>query len=111
MTIPTERDLVILAMLERMRAIPCREQPEAGRLGPDADRCCSCPRCLCAYTAFQVEQGNALLSRYLPTLGCAIVVEITGCGDRVDGGNIVALLAPGKVGFPETRTGWLTIPD
>ena len=110
MSTTTDEDLAILETLERMKNVPCCERPSTGCFRKHGDCCCSCPSCLCAYTAFQIEEGDALISRFLPKLGYAIVVEMTHFEDRVEGGEIVALIAPGRVWFPETSAGWLSIP-
>jgi hypothetical protein len=52
-----------------------------------------------------------LLSRYLPQLGYAVLVEILESSERVEGGEIVALIAPGRVWFPETSAGWISLAD
>lgn len=109
-TANTNEDAAILETLALMKEVPCCERTESGCFRHQGDCCCSCDHCLCAYVALQVEQGDALLSCYLPKLGYAIIVEILGASsDNLDGGEIVALIAPGKVWFPENATGWIPI--
>jgi hypothetical protein len=93
-----------------LKEVPCCERTESGCFHRDVDCCCSCDHCLCAYVALQVEQGDAVVSHYLPKLGYA-VVEISEAPDSVEGGEIVALIAPGNVWFPENATGWIPMTD
>jgi len=109
-TAKTHEDTALLETLARMREVPCCERTESGCFRRQGDCCCSCHRCLCGYVAFQVEQGEVLLSCYLPQLGYAVIVEVLGASpDRLKGGEIVALIAPGKVWFPENATGWIPV--
>jgi hypothetical protein len=109
-TANTNEDAAILETLAQMQEVPCCEKTESGCFRPQGDCCCSCDHCLCAYVAFQVGQGDALLSCYFPQLGYAVVVEILEASlDSLEGGEIVALIAPGKVWFPENLTGWIPI--
>jgi hypothetical protein len=107
----TNEDAVILETLDRMKEVPCCERTESGCFHRHGDCCCSCDHCLCAYVALQVEQGDAVVSRYLPKLGYAVIVEISETPDIVEGGEVVALIAPGKVWFPENATGWIPMAD
>jgi hypothetical protein len=107
MTIKTPEDEAILQTVERMREVLCCETAATGCFHRHGDCCCSCAQCLCGYVAYQIEQGEALVSRYVPKLGYAVIVEVTESEDNLEGGELVALIAPWKVWFPETTTGWI----
>jgi hypothetical protein len=107
---PNEDD-AIAATLDLMKAVPCCEIGERGCYHRHGQCDCSCPQCLCAYVAFQIEQEDALVSFFLPKLGYAVIVEILAAVKSVEGGGILALIAPGRVWFPATTTGWLSISD
>jgi hypothetical protein len=110
MTINAPEDEAILQTVERMREVLCCETAATGCFHRHGDCCCSCAQCLCGYVAYQIEQGEALVSRYVPKLGYAVIVEVTESEDNLEGGELVALIAPGKVWFPETTTGWISFP-
>jgi len=109
MTLTTSEDETILQTVERMRQIPCCGTAESG-CHPKGDCCCSCALCLCSYVAYQIDQGEALMSRHVPKLGYAVIVEVTEAEGHLEGGELVALIAPGKVWFPETAAGWIHLP-
>jgi hypothetical protein len=87
-TAKTNEDAAVLETLAQMQEAPCCERTENGCFRRQDDCCCSCDHCLCAYVVLQVEQGDALLSCYLPKLGYAIIVEILGASpDSLEGGK------------------------
>jgi hypothetical protein len=108
-TLPTQEDEAIENTLRQMRAIGCCRNPQGGCFRSYGVCYCSCPRCLCATTVLQVEERRALVSRFLPELGHAVIVELAEEG--LEAREIVALIAPGKVWHPDSPAAWLSIPD